>query len=160
MGRCSLCSQEVRGGGSAWHDVLSGCRHDILTTHRARLMEPFQAAAAEVIGEMEDGTWDQGPSMRAAFMLDQGGGWAAPTGWVGHGGSLDGTRTNPWYGMFPQEWLDGVGEGGGDPEQAGSAWEAQTITAAGGLLPVAVCGHVEHGVLSLDSGGQACTHEG
>ena len=61
--------------------------------------------------------------MRAAFMLEQGGGWAAPTGWVGHGGSLDGTRTNPWYGMFPQEWLDGVGDGGGDPDQAGLAWE-------------------------------------
>ncbi len=103
--------------------MLSGCRHDILTTHRARLIEPFQAAVAEVIGEMEDGTWDQGPSMRAAFMRDQGGGSAAPTGWVGHGGSLDGSRTNQWYGMFPQECLDGVGEGVGDPEQAGSAWE-------------------------------------
>ena len=32
-------------------------------------------------------------------------------------------RTNPWYGMFPQEWLDGVGEGGGDPDKAGSEWE-------------------------------------
>ncbi len=66
-----------------------------------------------------------GPVLSAAFMLDQGGGWVAPTGLVGHasGGSLDGSRTNPWYGMFPQEWLDGVGEGGGDPEQAGSAWE-------------------------------------
>jgi hypothetical protein len=80
--------------------VLSGWRHDILTTHRARLQELFQAAVAEVTGEMEDGDWDQGPSMSAAFMLDQGGGWAAPTGWVGHGGSFDGSRTNPWYGMF------------------------------------------------------------
>ncbi len=42
---------------------------------------------------------------------------------MGHGGSLDGSRTNPWYGMLPQVWLDGVGEGGGAPEQAGSAWE-------------------------------------
>ena len=69
MGRCILCSQEVRGGGSAWY-VLSGCRHDILTTYRARPMEPFQAAVAEVIGEMEDGDWDQGPVMSAAIMLD------------------------------------------------------------------------------------------
>ena len=122
MGRCSLCKQEVWGGGSAWH-VLSGCRHDTLISHRARLMEPFQEVVAEVIGEMEDGSWDQGPMMRAAFMHEQGGGWAAPIGWVGHGGSLNGSRINPWYGLFPPEWLDGVGEDGGDPERAGSVWE-------------------------------------
>ncbi len=72
---------------------------------------------------MGTGDWDQGLVMSAAYMLDQGGGWIAPTGWVGHGGSLDGSRTNPWYGLFPQVWLDGVGEDGGDPEQAGCAWE-------------------------------------
>ena len=69
MGRCSLCSQEVRDGGSAWH-VLSRCRHDTLIMHRARLMELFKAVVAEVIGEMEDGDWDQGPVMSAAIMLD------------------------------------------------------------------------------------------
>ncbi len=29
-----------------------------------------QAVVAEVIGEMEDGDWDQGPVMSAAIMLD------------------------------------------------------------------------------------------
>ena len=56
-------------------------------------------------------------------MHEQGGGWAAPIGWLGHGGSLNGSRINPWYGLFPPEWLDGVGEDGGDPERAGSVWE-------------------------------------
>ncbi len=122
MGRCSLCSQKVWGGGSAWH-VLSVCRHDTLIAHRARLTEPFKAALAEVIGEMEVGDWDQSPAMEAAFTLDQGGGWVAPTGWVGQGGSLDGTRANPWYGLFPQAWLDGAWAGAGGAEQAGAAWE-------------------------------------
>ena len=38
--------------------------------------------------------------------------------------------------------------------------EAQAITLqrlGPELLPAAVCGHVEHGVLSLDSDGQTCT---
>ncbi len=86
-------------------------------------MEPFQEVVTEVIGEKEDGSWDQGPMMRAAFMQEQGGGWAAPIGRVGHGGSLDGSRINPWSGLFPPEWLDGAGEEGGDPERAGSVWE-------------------------------------
>ncbi len=38
--------------------------------------------------------------------------------------------------------------------------EAQTITAAGGLLSAIVYRHVEHGLLPLDSGGQTYTHEG
>ena len=38
--------------------------------------------------------------------------------------------------------------------------EAQIITAAGGLLPAIVCGYVEHGVFSVDSGGQTGTHAG
>ncbi len=42
---------------------------------------------------------------------------------MGQGDSLDGTRTNPWYGLFPQEWLDGGEEGAGGAEQAGAAWE-------------------------------------
>jgi hypothetical protein len=42
---------------------------------------------------------------------------------VGQGGSLDGTRINPWYGLFPQKWLDGGGESAGGAEQAGAAWE-------------------------------------
>ena len=46
MGRCSLCSQEVRCGGSAWH-VLSRYRHAILTAHRARLTALFKTAVAK-----------------------------------------------------------------------------------------------------------------
>ena len=84
--------------------------------------------------------------------------------WVGQGGSLDGTSTriNPWYGLFPQEWLEGGGSecwrGGAGRGGVGTAME--TTTAAGGLLPAAVCGYVEHGVLTVDSSGQTCTHEG
>jgi hypothetical protein len=122
MDRCSLCSQEVQEGGSAWY-VLSVCRHDTLTAHRVRLTEPFKAAVVAVMGEMEVGDWDQGPAMSAAFSLDQDGGWAAPTGWVGEGGPLDGTRSNPWYGLIPQERSDGEGLGTGGTEQAGAAWE-------------------------------------
>ena len=124
MGRCSLCSQEVRGGGSAWH-VLSSSRHAILTAYWAQLPVTvlFKTAVAEVTEEMEVGDGDHGPTMGEAFLLDQGGGWVAPAGWEGQGGSLDGTRTNPWYGLFPQEWLDGGGEGAGGAEQAGAAWK-------------------------------------
>ena len=76
----------------------------------------------EVIGEMEGGDWGQGAAMEtAAFVLDQGGRWVAPAGWVRQGGSLDGTRNNPWYGLFPQEWLDGAWEGTGGADQAGEA---------------------------------------
>jgi len=64
-----------------------------------------------------------GPPLEEAFVLDSVGGWVAPVGWVGQGGSLDGSRINPWYGLFPQEWLDGGGESAGGEEQAGVAWE-------------------------------------
>ncbi len=64
--------------------MLSVCRHDTLTAHRARLTEPFKAAVVEVMGEMEGGNWDQGPAMSAAFSLDQE--WLDGTG-VGAGGT-------------------------------------------------------------------------
>jgi hypothetical protein len=122
MGRCLLCSQEVWGGGSAWL-VLSRCRHAILTAHRAQLTTPFRSAVAEVTKEMAVGDGDHGPTLGEAFLLDQDGGWVAPAEWVGQGGSLDGTRINPWYGLFPQEWLDGGGESAGGAEQAKAAWQ-------------------------------------
>ena len=121
-GRCSLCSQEVWGGGSAWH-VLSRCSNAILTAHRARLTASFLAVVTEVSEEMAVGGGDDGPALGGFFSLDPDGGWIAPTGWVGQGGSLDGTRINPWYGLFPQSWLEGGGESAGGAEQAGAAWE-------------------------------------
>ena len=53
-GRCSLCSQEVWGGGSAWH-VLSSCSNAVLTAHRARLTAQFLTAAKEVSEDMAVG---------------------------------------------------------------------------------------------------------
>ncbi len=49
--------------------------------------------------------------MDEAFAQTQDGCWAAPAGWVRQGGALDGTRGNPWYGLFPQELPDGLWPG-------------------------------------------------
>ena len=46
--------------------------------------------------------------MVAAFAQTQDGRGVAPARWVGQGGAFDGTRGNPWYGLFkfPQSIVD------------------------------------------------------
>jgi hypothetical protein len=36
---------------------------------------------------------------------------------------MDGTVTNPWYGLFPPEWVDGSSSGEGDGHRSGELWE-------------------------------------
>ena len=42
--------------------------------------------------------------MEALEMLG-GSQWRPPVGWEGEGAKA-GTASNPWYGIFPSEWLD------------------------------------------------------
>ena len=49
--------------------------------------------------------------------------WVAPAGWAGKGGPIDGTEINPWYGLFPQEWVDGSSTGEIDIHRSGELWE-------------------------------------
>jgi hypothetical protein len=36
---------------------------------------------------------------------------------------MDGTVTNPWYGLFPPEWADESSTGEGDGHRSGELWE-------------------------------------
>ena len=36
---------------------------------------------------------------------------------------MDGTVINPWYGLFPPQWADGLGPGEGDDHRLGEVWE-------------------------------------
>ncbi len=132
MSTCSLCLQNIRGVGSAaWHE-LSACRHETLITHRARLVIPLREVLTEGIAEMESAEWGQGSAMIAAFALAPNGSWAAPAEWVGQRGALDGTRGNPWYGLFPHEWLDGTWGALAEPIRLGVMGTAATTTPTAG----------------------------
>jgi hypothetical protein len=99
---------------------------------------PFKEVVAEVIGEMEGEDWGQGSAMEAAFALDPGGRWVAPAGWMGQGGSLDGTRGNPRYVLFPHEWLAGVWAGTGGADKAGVVWDGDVNNSNGWRIVVCV----------------------
>ena len=36
---------------------------------------------------------------------------------------MDGTVINPWYGLFPPQWADGLGPGEGEGHRSGEVWE-------------------------------------
>ena len=56
--------------------------------------------------------------MSEAFSRTQAGAWVAPAGWAGKSRPMDGTAINPWYGLFPQEWLDGQSTGEDDAHRS------------------------------------------
>ena len=95
MGKCPLCSQEVRGGGSTWH-VLSTCRHETLLAHRARLTKPFKEGGTGGKGRR----WNQRlRSIRVEAGLPRRGGW----GRVARstvGGSIRGTVCSHKHGWM------------------------------------------------------------
>jgi hypothetical protein len=42
--------------------------------------------------------------------VDEEGRWSTPPGWDKGDPSLDGRTANPWYGLFPREWLQDLYE--------------------------------------------------
>jgi hypothetical protein len=119
---CTLYSSELPGGGSAWH-VMSSCSHTGLQAQRKRMAGPFEEVVKVTIKELDRGEWEHREEVSEAFRRTLTGTWVAPAGWAGKGGPMDGTVINPWYGIFPQEWVDGSSTGEGDGHRSGEPWE-------------------------------------
>jgi hypothetical protein len=121
---CTLCSTELPGGGSAWHhDVMSSCSHPGLQAQREHMAGPFGEVVTVTIKELGKGERGHTEEVAEAFRRTQAGAWVAPAGWAGKGGPMDGTVINPWYGLFPQEWVDGLSTGEGAARRSGELWE-------------------------------------
>ena len=86
-------------------------------------MAELLIAAQSTITDLERGGWGHGEEVSEAFRLTPTGSWAAPVGWAGKGGPMDGTVINSWYGLFPPEWADGECIGDGDGHRSGELWE-------------------------------------
>ena len=84
---------------------------------------PFEAVVKATIKELDRGEWGYREEVSEAFRRTPTGSWAAPAGWAGKGGPMDGTVINPWYGLFPPEWADGLCSGEGDGHRSGELWE-------------------------------------
>ena len=122
MDTCTLCSKELPGGGSAWH-VRSSCSHPGLQAQREHMAGPFGEVVTVTIKELDKGERGHTEEVAEAFRRTQAGAWVAPAGWAGKGGPMDGTVINPWYGLFPQELVDGLSTGEGDARRSGELWE-------------------------------------
>ncbi len=119
---CTLCSPELPGGGSAWH-VMSSCSHPGLQAQRKRMAGPFGEVVMATIKELDKGEWGHREEVAGACRQTQAGAWVAPARWAGKGGPMDDTAINPWCGLFPQEWVDGLSTGEGDARRSGELWE-------------------------------------
>ncbi len=69
---------------------------------------PFWAVVKAAIGKLDIREWGRREEVETAFSRKPKGNWVAPEGWAGKGGLMDGTLVKPWYGLFPQGWLDGA----------------------------------------------------
>ena len=87
---------------------MSSCSHTGLQAQRERMAGPFEAVVKATIKESDRGEWGHWEEVLEAFRRTPNGTWVAPAGWAGKGGPMDGTVINPWYGLFPQEWVDGL----------------------------------------------------
>ena len=84
---------------------------------------PFQEVVKATIKDLDRGEWGHSEALSEAFYHTTSGSWAAPAGWAGKGGPMDGTVLNPWYGLFPPQWTDGLCSGEGDGHRSGELWE-------------------------------------
>jgi hypothetical protein len=103
---------------------MSSCSHAGLQAQRERMAGPFEEVVKATIKELDRGEWGHREEVSEAFRRTPAGTWVAPAGWAGKGGPMDGTVINPWYGLFPQEWVDGLSTGEGDGHRSGElVWE-------------------------------------
>ncbi len=99
--------------------LMSSCSHPVLQAQRARKAGPFQEVVKATIKDLNRGEWGHSEAVSEAFYHTTSGSWAAPAGWAGKGGPMDGTVLNPWYGLFPPQLTDGLCSGEGDVHRSG-----------------------------------------
>ncbi len=99
--KCELCGEP--GEGSTWH-VLSNCKHPSITAKRVVAAETVRAKVEEVTAE-DVGNANAARKVMMDSLVMMGDNWCTPKGWEGEGAKA-GTAPNPWYGIFPSEWLD------------------------------------------------------
>ncbi len=116
------------GGGDSvhTHGALGeprSCSYLGLPTQRERMAGPFEEMVKATIKDLDRREWGHREEVAAAFRRTQAGKWVAPAGLAGKGGPMDGTVINPWYGLFPQEWVNGSSTGEGDGHRSGELWK-------------------------------------
>lgn len=113
---CSLCKTSLPGGGSAWH-VIGRCLHPDLQAERGRIWQKLGGYISEQATTGHPRWQEAWKYISAIMVVDEEGRWRTPPGWDKGDPSLDGRAANPWYGLFPWEWLPAFYETACPPAQ-------------------------------------------
>jgi hypothetical protein len=97
---CELCGEA--GPGSTWH-VLANCKHENLVEARSLITMELRNQVEKVVTGV--GRWETVKTCMLESLVETEGCWVSPPGWGGNGAKA-GLFANPWYGIFPSQWLD------------------------------------------------------